>query len=130
MRNGSRRREPRVGKWETWFWFSTFPSGAKPGCGNVGISRCWRDFQGTGGRGEKLLLLFHAFHRPVISTALFPAHTILGAAGDSILQRRNNTCLAAAIFRAASVSLSFCDSRSSCVQLTFGFRYFSAAGKV
>ena len=47
-----------------------FPIRALPGCGNVGISRLWRDSQGAGGRGEKLLLLFHAFHGPGISIAL------------------------------------------------------------
>jgi len=64
------RREPRVGKWETCFWFSTFPSGAKPGCGNVEISRRRRDFQGAVGRVGNLLSVFHAFHGPGISTAL------------------------------------------------------------
>lgn len=68
--NRIHRREPRVGKWETCFWFSTFPSGAKPGCGNVEISRCWRDFQGAVGRVGNLFLVFHAFHGPGISTAL------------------------------------------------------------
>src|ERR1035441_3335299 len=58
-REKGRRREPRVGKWETWFWFSTSPSGAKPGGGNVGISRCWRDFQGPVGSVGNLLLVFH-----------------------------------------------------------------------
>src|ERR1017187_3471130 len=66
----SSRREPRVGKWETWFRFSTFPSGAMPGCGNVGISRLWRDSQGAVESGEKLLLLFPALHGPGISIAL------------------------------------------------------------
>src|SRR5260370_36458690 len=61
-----------VGKWETCFWFSTFPCACfRRSCGNVGISRCWRDFQGTVGRGEILLLDFHAFHRSAISTARF-----------------------------------------------------------
>src|SRR5919198_394306 len=46
-----------------------FSIAAKPGCGNVGISRFWRDFQGAVERVEKLLLLFHAFHGPGISTA-------------------------------------------------------------
>src|SRR5205823_14046580 len=59
----------RVEKWETWVWFSTFPSGAKPGCGNVEISGLLRDFQETVERVEKLLSLFHSFHRHVISTA-------------------------------------------------------------
>src|SRR5579863_5653140 len=54
-----------------------FPSGfgfefwtAAWGCGNVGISPLLRDFQGTVERGEKLFLLFHAFHGPAISTVL------------------------------------------------------------
>ena len=61
-----------VGKWETCFWFSTFPSACfRRSCGNVGISRSLRDFQGTVGRGEILPLDFHAFHRSAISTARF-----------------------------------------------------------
>jgi hypothetical protein len=61
-----------VGKWETCFWFSTFPSACfRRSCGNVGISRCLRDFQGTVGRGEILPLDFHSFHRSAISTARF-----------------------------------------------------------
>src|ERR1035438_9741086 len=106
QKSRSRRREPRVGKWETWFRFSTFPSGAMPGCGNVGISRLWRDFQGAVERGEKLLLLFHAFHGPGISIALpVRPHAVSRASGDSLLQRLSKATLAALIFRAHSVSL-------------------------
>jgi hypothetical protein len=47
-----------------------FSMAAKPGGGNVGISRFLRDFQGTVESVGNLLLLFHAFHRPGISTAL------------------------------------------------------------
>lgn len=47
-----------------------FPMAAKPGGGNVGISRFLRDSQGTVGSVENLLLVFHAFHGPAISTAL------------------------------------------------------------
>jgi hypothetical protein len=64
-----RRRALRGGVGETAVWFSTLPRGAMPGGGNVGISPL-RDFQGAGGRGGNLFLVSHAFHRPVISTAL------------------------------------------------------------
>ena len=40
-------------------------------CGN--LARSWRDFQGAVERGGSLLLAFHAFHSPGISTALFLA---------------------------------------------------------
>src|SRR6266513_2408907 len=40
-------------------------------CGNLACP--WRDFQGAVERGGSLLLAFHAFHSPVISTALFLA---------------------------------------------------------
>ena len=56
-------------KWETWFWFSTFPSHLCGSGGNVEISRRWRDFQGAVERVEILLLDFRAFHRSGISTA-------------------------------------------------------------
>src|SRR6266542_4915211 len=68
--NRSRRRLYRVGKWETAFWFSSFPCGTSLGGGNVEISRCLRDFQGTVGRVGNLGLVFHSFHGTGISTAL------------------------------------------------------------
>src|ERR1035438_6454343 len=49
-----------------------------------GISRLWRDSQGAVERGEKLLLLFHAFHGPGISIALpVRPHAVSRASGDS-----------------------------------------------
>ena len=36
----------------------------------MGIPPLLRDFQGTGGTGENLLLVFHGFHGPAFSTAL------------------------------------------------------------
>jgi hypothetical protein len=65
-----RRSALRGGVGETAVWFSTLPCGAAPGGGNVGISPFLRDFQGAGGRGGNLFVVSHAFHRPVISTAL------------------------------------------------------------
>src|ERR1035441_10571915 len=110
-REKGRRREPRVGKWESWFWFSTSPSGAKPGGGNVGISRCWRDFQlpfwpggiwgccqnsqGRVGIVENLLLVFLPPHGPAISTALGWLQKVRGGMGDSDLHRRNSLAFAA-----------------------------------
>jgi hypothetical protein len=47
-----------------------FSMAAKPGGGNVGISRFLRDFQGTVESVENPPLVFHAFHGPGISTAL------------------------------------------------------------
>jgi hypothetical protein len=32
------KEKSRVGKWETCFWFSTFPPRSRRSCGNVGIS--------------------------------------------------------------------------------------------
>ena len=43
--------------------------------GKVGISRFGRDFQGSVGAGENLLLVFHGFHAPAFSTALGVAFT-------------------------------------------------------
>ena len=37
----------------------------------MGISRFGRDFQGSGGAGGNLLLVFTGFHAPAFSTALF-----------------------------------------------------------
>src|SRR5690349_21936241 len=39
--------------------------------GKVGISGDWRDFQGTVGAVGNLVLVFHGFHGPAFSTALF-----------------------------------------------------------
>ena len=99
--------------------------------GNVGISRLLRDFQGAVERGEKLLLLFHAFHGPGISIA-FPARpqAVSRASGDSLLQRRSSATLAAVIFRAHSVSLIFCATWSRRAKLMPAFTYVSASGKL
>src|SRR5258708_3950032 len=102
-----------------------------PGCGNVGISRLLRDFQGAVERGEKLLLLFHAFHGPDISIGLRArSHTVSRVSGDSLLQRRSNATLAAVIFRAHSVSLIFSATWSSRAKLMPSLKYFSASGKL
>jgi hypothetical protein len=47
-----------------------FSMDAKPGGGNVGISRFLRDSQGTVESVGNPFLVFHAFHGPGISTAL------------------------------------------------------------
>ena len=107
-----------------------FPIRGMPGCGNVGISRLWRDSQGAVERGEKLLLLFHAFHGPGISIALRAPQFVPRGSADSLLQRRSSTPLAAAIFRAHSVSLIFCATASSRAKLIPSFKYFSASGKL
>ena len=64
-----------VGKWKTCFWFSTFPSAPRRrSCGNVGISPASGEIsKGLVGSVGNLLLVFHAFHSPAISTALFPS---------------------------------------------------------
>lgn len=62
------RRSGKVGNLMLVFHFSIPP---RPGCGKVGISPGLRDFQGTVGGVGSLLLAFHAFHGPVISTAVF-----------------------------------------------------------
>ena len=127
--NDSRRRLRRVEKWETGLWFSTFPSGVSLGCGNVGISRGWRDFQGAVERVGNVVLVFHSFHGPGISTALLLLLQKRGGSGDSILQWRKSLALAALIFLAHSVSLRTTASRSSRAKLRFGLRYFAASGR-
>lgn len=103
-----------------------FSRAAKPGCGNVGISRRVRDFQGAVERVGKPVLLFHAFHGPVISTALSRLPALLSYSTDgrgaSIFTRRKSWLLAAAIFRAHSVSLILCATRSSCCKLCPAFK--------
>ena len=125
----TRRRELRWGVWQTAVWFSTLPSGATPGGGNVGISPPLRDFQGAGGRGGNLFVVSHAFHRPVISTALSRRlHGNRGGTGDSALQSRSNLALAVVILRAHSVSLIGIARCSKSVKLMFCFKYFAASG--
>src|ERR1700680_4103244 len=97
-----------VGKWETWFWFSTFPRPSRRSCGNVGISRSLRDFQGMVGRGEILPLDFHAFHRSAISTARFFIALSFFSAGfvDSLFARGGwPAAVSAAVVGAASAWL-------------------------
>ena len=100
-----------------------FPMAAKPGGGNVGISRFLRDFQGAVEGVGKLFLLFHSFHGPGISTARYRNG---GGTGDCILHCRSNRDLALLILRAYSVSLIASASRSSSPRLTPGLRYCSA----
>jgi hypothetical protein len=57
----------KVGNLVVVFHFST---GRRRSCGNVGISRVLRDFQGAAERVEILWLDFQAFHGPAISTAV------------------------------------------------------------
>ena len=127
-RKSDRRREPRVGKGETGFWFPTFPCGAKPGRGNVGISRCWRDFQGPVGRVGNLLWVFHSLHGPAISTALGQRQKLRGGMGDSDLHRRNSLAFAVVIFLAHSVSLIAAAKTSRCSKLIPALRHFAASG--
>src|SRR3954471_4644938 len=64
-----RDRGGKVGNLLLVFHFSTASSSELWECGN--LAWVWRDFQGAVERGGSLLLAFHAFHSPVISTALF-----------------------------------------------------------
>src|SRR3982750_1403442 len=61
-----------VGKWETCFWFSTFPSALVVGAVGMWESRLLlaRFPRGWWKGGEACLLAFHAFHSAGISTAL------------------------------------------------------------
>ena len=53
--------------------------------GKVGISRSGRDFQGSVGAGENLLLVLAGFHAPAFSTAL------LGWRADQLVSRAAKT---------------------------------------
>jgi len=116
----------RVEKWETWFWFSTFPGGARRGGGNVKIPLGLRDFQGAVGSVGNLVLVFHTFHRPGISTAPRARYRNGGGSGNCTLQCRRSRDLAAFILRAQSVSLIESASRSSSARLSPGLRDCSA----
>ena len=59
-------RKQQVGKWETCFWFSTFPRRA----GAVEMWESRSDFQGLWETKGNLGLVFLVFHAPVISTVL------------------------------------------------------------
>ena len=86
-RSARRRAKPACGpvsvlrekpwRWEsgkTCFWFFHFSiRPRRRSCGNVGISPAVGEIsKGLVERGGSLLLAFHAFHSPGISTALFP----------------------------------------------------------
>jgi len=121
---GNRRfsRGSRGEPWETWFWFSTVPRASRASCGNVEISRRWRDFQGAVGKVENLLLVFHAFHRSVISTAFS------GLDHRPRRHWRSSASLAFCIRAAASVSLMRRASRSSIAAVIPSFRCFCQSG--
>jgi hypothetical protein len=59
-------QKQQVGKWETCFWFSTFPRRA----GAVGMWESRSDFQGLWETQGNLGSVFLVFHAPVISTVL------------------------------------------------------------
>jgi len=66
----------------------------------------WRDFQGAVGRVENLGLVFHSFHGPGISTALFPLTSIRHRTVHwGPRDFASNASLAVCICCAASVSL-------------------------
>ena len=74
-------------------------------------------------------LWFSMLSRPVISTARFPLHEAnRGGIGDSLLQRAVTFVLAAAIFRAHSVSLICVAVLARPAKLTPVFRYCFASG--
>ncbi len=111
------------------FWFSTFPGAARLSCGNVEISRGWRDFQGAVGRVENLGLVFHSFHGPGISTALLRLNSIRRRTvhlGPRDLA--SNASLAFCICCAASVSLIRIACRCSIGAVMPGFKYCSHFG--
>src|SRR5258707_1836985 len=60
---GFRERRQQVGKWETCFWFSTFPRVVEA----VGMWESRSDFQGLWETTENLGLVFLVFYAPVIS---------------------------------------------------------------
>ena len=111
------------GKVENLLLVFHFSMAAKPGCGNVEISRLLRDFQGTVEGVGKLVLLFHAFHGPGISTAQTPIYC--NRVGSEILHCRSSRDFAAFTFRAHSVSLIAIAFSSNCDKLVPGLRYCS-----
>ena len=120
------RRSGKVGNPLLVFHFSITP---RPGCGNVGISQGLRDFQGTVGGVGSLLLAFHAFHSPVISTAAFGlVYANRGGNGDSTLQARSSLLLAAVIRFAQAVSLMRLAILSNWAKPRPGFKYCFASG--
>ena len=130
--NHHRHRLRRVGKWETCFWFSTFPSGASRGGGNVGISpACGEISKGLVERVGSLVLAFHAFHSPGISTAPGPSvsQPNTGGAGYNNLHCRSKRALAACIRLAHWVSLICPAICASLAQLTPGLSWCVASGR-
>ena len=125
----SRRRErPRGSVGNRSLVFHALPRGDawRWECGNLAaLAR----FPRGGGRGGNLFVVFHAFHRPVISTALVRRrHRNRGGTRDSVLQSRNNFALVVVIFRAHSVSLICIARCSKSAKLMFFFKCFAASG--
>ena len=102
-----------------------FPRAAKPGGGNVEISRFLRDFQGTVERVGKLFFAFPLCPRARHFHGPRRCYRNRGGSGDWTLHCRSSRDLAAFIWRAHSVSLIAIASRSSCVKLMPGLRYCS-----
>jgi hypothetical protein len=112
------------GKVGNLFLVFHFSMTAKPGGGNVGISRFLRDFQGAVESVGNPFLVFHTFHGPGISTAL----RYLNFGSDDVWHCRSNLALAAVIRRAHWVSLIASARLSSSGRLSPGFKNRSASG--
>jgi hypothetical protein len=92
-------------RWESGkpvFGFPLFHPPRRRSCGNVGISPASGEIsKGLVGSGGNLLLVFHAFHSPAISTALF-ALNLAARATHSVSFPVPSTWLSACCFFVAS----------------------------
>jgi hypothetical protein len=123
-------RQARVGKWETWFWFSTFPLGLARAVGMWG-SRVVCEISKELWEGWEACLwlstpsIAPAFPQPAVASV----HENRGGTGHSVLHRRSSLAFAAPIFLAHSVSLITFANLSNCAKLMLSFKYCWAPGK-
>jgi hypothetical protein len=107
------------GRWESGkpaFGFPLFHRPRRRRCGNVEISPAVGEIsKGLVERVGSLLLAFHAFHSPGISTVLLPQRVVR--------QRANKVSFAFCIRRAASVSLRASDCPFSIPAVIPSFKY-------
>ena len=119
-----------MGKWETCFWFSTFPF-RFAGAGVMWESRVVCEIsKELGEEGKACLWLSTPSTAPPFPRPRFwrRSYRNRGGNGDSILHARSSLALAAPIRFAHAVSLMLLAILSNCTNPRFGFKYRAASG--
>jgi hypothetical protein len=119
-----------MGKWETCFWFSTFPARLAAAVGMWESRVVCEISKERWEEGEACFWLSTPSTAPPFPQPFFGrgGYRNRGGNGDSILHARSSLVLAAPIRFAHAVSLMLLAILSNCANPRCGFRYCSACG--